>query len=80
MSQKGISYYEKKKEYEKKIDEIASKKQLIKNELVKLASGDAPLLIVKDQVTEILDQSKNFLENQNKSEYQKNTNSKLSEG
>ena len=78
LSQKGISYYDKKKEYEKKIDEINSRKQLIKNELIKLASGDAPLLIVKDQVTEILDQSKNFSENQNKSEYQKNTNSLLS--
>jgi len=74
LSQKGISYYEKKKEYEKKIDEIASKKQLIKNELVKLAGGDAPLLIVKDQVNEILDQSKSFSESLNKSEYQKSTN------
>ena len=78
LSQKGFSYYEKKKEYEKKIDEINSKKQLFKNELIKLASGDAPLLIVKDEVNEILKQSKNFSENLNKSEYQKNTNSLLS--
>ena len=76
LSQKGFSYYEKKKEYEKKIDEINSKKQLFKNELIKLASGDAPLLIIKDEVNEILKQSKNFSENQ--SEYQKNTNSLLS--
>ena len=78
LSQKGFSYYEKKKEYEKKIDEINSKKQSFKNELIKLASGDAPLLIVKDEVNEILKQSKNFSENLNKSEYQKNTNSLLS--
>ena len=78
LSQKGFSYYEKKKEYEKKIDEINSKKQLFKNELIKLASGDAPLLIIKDEVNEILKQSKNFSENLNKSEYQKNTNSLLS--
>ena len=78
LSQKGISYYEKKKEYEKKINEIDTKKQLIKNELIKLASGDAPLLLVKDQVYEILEQSKSFSESQSMSEYQKNTNSMLS--
>tara|TARA_Y100001936_G_C16068919_1_gene669182 strand:- start:219 stop:2183 length:1965 start_codon:yes stop_codon:yes gene_type:complete len=77
LSQKGLSYYEKKKEYEKETETISLKKDSIKNELVKLAAGDAPLSIVKDQIKDILEQSKNISQIKNKSEFQKNTNELL---
>jgi len=77
LSQKGLLYYEKKNEYEKEVKEINIKQDLIKNELVKLAGGDAPLLLIKDQLGEILEQSKYLSQIQNKSEYQKNTNDLL---
>ena len=77
LSQKGFLYYEKKNEYEKEVKEINIKQDLIKTELVKLAGGDAPLLLIKDQLGEILEQSKYLSQIQNKSEYQKNTNDLL---
>ena len=77
LSQKGLLYYEKKNEYEKEVKEINIKQDLIKTELVKLAGGDAPLLLIKDQLGEILEQSKYLSQIQNKSEYQKNTNDLL---
>ena len=78
LSQKGLLYYEKKNEYEKEVKEINIKQDLIKTELVKLAGSDAPLLLIKDQLGEILEQSKYLSQIQNKSEYQKNTNDLLS--
>ena len=77
LSQKGLLYYEKKNEYEKEVKEINIKQDLIKTELVKLAGSDAPLLLIKDQLEEILEQSKYLSQIQNKSEYQKNTNDLL---
>ena len=77
LSQKGLLYYEKKNEYEKEVKEINIKQDLIKTELVKLAGSDAPLLLIKDQLGEILEQSKYLSQIQNKSEYQKNTNDLL---
>ena len=48
LSQKGISYYEKKQEYEKELQVIDEKRSEISDELVKLASGDLPLLVVQE--------------------------------
>ena len=47
LSQKGFLYYEKKNEYEKEVKEINIKQDLIKTDLVKLAGGDAPLMLLK---------------------------------
>ena len=77
LSQKGFLYYEKKNEYEKEVKEINIKQDLIKTDLIKLAGSDAPLLLIKDQLEEILEQSKYLSQIQNKSEYQKNTNDLL---
>ena len=77
LSQKGLLYYEKKNEYEKEVKEINIKQDLIKTDLIKLAGSDAPLLLIKDQLEEILEQSKYLSQIQNKSEYQKNTNNLL---
>ena len=57
LSQKGIAYYEKKKEYEKEQQDIQEKINEINQQLIKLASGDAPLLILKDEVQELYSQS-----------------------
>ncbi len=74
LSQKGISYYEKKQEYEKELEVINEKRTEISDELVKLASGDLPLLVVKKELAAMVDQSKSLLENQNKTESQKKNN------
>ena len=74
LSQKGISYYEKKQEYEKELENINEKREEISNELIKMASGDLPLLTLKKELAEIVDQSKLLLENQNKSDNQKKNN------
>ena len=74
LSQKGISYYEKKQEYEKELQVIDEKRTEISDELVKLASGDLPLLVVKKELAAMVDQSKSLLENQNKTDSQKKNN------
>ena len=74
LSQKGISYYEKKQEYEKELQVIDEKRNEISDELVKLASGDLPLLVVKKELAVMVEQSKSLLENQNKTDSQKKTN------
>ena len=74
LSQKGISYYEKKQEYEKELQVIDEKRTEISDELVKLASGDLPLLVVKKELSAMVDQSKSLLENQNKTDSQKKNN------
>ena len=74
LSQKGISYYEKKQEYEKELQVIDEKRSEISDELVKLASGDLPLLVVKKELSAMVDQSKSLLENQNKTDSQKKNN------
>ena len=74
LSQKGISYYEKKQEYEKELQVIDEKRNEISDELVKLASGDLPLLVVKKELAAMVDQSKSLLENQNKTDSQKKNN------
>ena len=56
LSQKGFLYYEKKNEYEKEVKEINIKQDLIKTDLVKLAGGDAPLMLIKNELEEILEQ------------------------
>ena len=74
LSQKGISYYEKKQEYEKELQVIDEKRNEISDELVKLASGDLPLLVVKKELAAMVEQSKSLLENQNKTDSQKKNN------
>ena len=58
LSQKGISYYEKKKDYEKELDDITQKKEALNQDLVKLAAGDAPFLILQKELKVLQSQSK----------------------
>ena len=74
LSQKGISYYEKKQECEKELQVIDEKRTEISDELLKLASGDLPLLVVKKELAAMVDQSKSLLESQNKTDNQKKNN------
>ena len=58
LSQKGFAYYDKKKEYEKEQLNINEKRDIIHDDLVKLAGSEAPLLILEKQLDEINSQSK----------------------
>ena len=72
LSKKGISYYEKKKEYEQEIKELEQNKENVKDELVKLAARDSPLLLIEKELNEVLDQSKNIIEQKNQQEIKSN--------
>ena len=74
LSQKGIAYYEKKKEYEKEQQDIQQKIDEINQQLIKLASGDAPLLILKDEVQELLSQSISVNQSNNHEQNKKRIN------
>ena len=74
LSQKGLAYYEKKKDYEKDQNVIDDKKEEVFLNLVRLASGDAPLLIVKNEIKELWSQSKMMGENKLQQENKKNIN------
>ena len=58
LSQKGFAYYDKKKEYEKEQLNINEKRDIIHDDLVKLAGSETPLLILEKQLDEINSQSK----------------------
>ena len=58
LSQKGFAYYDKKKEYEKEQLNINEKRDIIHDDLVKLAGSEAPLIILEKQLDEINSQSK----------------------
>lgn len=74
LSQKGIAYYEKKKEYEKEQQDTQQKIDEINQQLIKLASGDAPLLILKDEVQELLSQSISVNQSNNHEQNKKRIN------
>ena len=58
LSQKGVAYYDKKKDYEKDQLDIDQKRESLQQDLVKIAAGDAPLLILEKELNEIHQQSK----------------------
>ena len=58
LSQKGVAYYDKKKDYEKDQLNIDQKRESLQQDLVKIAAGDAPLLILEKELNEIHLQSK----------------------
>ncbi len=58
LSQKGLAYYDKKKDYEKDQLDIDQKRESIQQDLVKISAGDAPLLILEKELNEIHQQSK----------------------
>ena len=58
LSQKGVAYYDKKKDYEKDQLDINQKRESLQQDLVKIAAGDAPLLILEKELNEIHLQSK----------------------
>ena len=68
LSKKGYAYYEKKKELEKDIEETNNSQKKVKEELIKLAAGDAPLLLLKEELAELLDQSKTYNDQKNSRE------------
>ena len=53
LSQKGVAYYDKKKDYEKDQLEINQKRESLQQDLVKISAGDAPLLILEKELNEI---------------------------
>ncbi len=74
LSKKGINYYEKRQDFLNKQNELESKKALHNEELIKFASGDAPLLLLEKELNEILEQSKSQREILNKKEIIKSSN------
>ena len=58
LSQKGVAYYDKKKDYEKDQLDIDQKRESLQQDLVKISAGDAPLLILEKELNEIHQQSK----------------------
>ena len=58
LSQKGVAYYDKKKDYEKDQLDIDQKRESLQQDLIKIAAGDAPLLILEKELNEIHQQSK----------------------
>ena len=58
LSQKGVAYYDKKKDYEKNQLDIDQKRESLQQDLVKISAGDAPLLILEKELNEIHQQSK----------------------
>ena len=79
LSKKGFAYYEKKKELEKDIAAVNKDKKEVKDELIKLAAGDPPLLLLKDELRELLDQSKSINDQKNFKEILENKKKVLSE-
>ena len=53
LSQKGVAYYDKKKEYEKEQININEKRTALQEDLVKIAAGDAPLMILEKELNVI---------------------------
>ena len=56
-----------------------TKRKEVKDELIKLAAGDPPLLLLKDELRELLDQSKSFNDQKNSKEILENKKKVLSE-
>ena len=67
LSQKGFAYYDKKKEYEKEQLNINEKRDILQDDLVKLATSEAPLLVLEKQLNEINSQSKQHSSSLNQS-------------
>ena len=66
LSQKGFAYYDKKKEYEKEQLNINEKRDILQDDLVKLAASEAPLLVLEKQLNEINSQTKQHSSSLNK--------------
>ena len=65
LSKKGYDYYEKRKDFEKELKLLNDDKNKEKDELIKIVSGDGPLLLVQNEIQEILDQSKKIADQKN---------------
>ena len=65
LSKKGFNYYEKRKDFEKELKILTENKNEEKEELLKIASSDGPLFLVQNEIQEILDQSREIVEQKN---------------
>ena len=65
LSKKGFDYYEKRKDFEKELKILTENKNEEKEELLKIASSDGPLFLVQNEIQEILDQSREIVEQKN---------------
>ena len=74
LSQKGIAYYDKKKDYEKEQSDINQKREALGQELVKISAGDAPLIILEKELKDIHLQSKQLSSSLDQSSTQKKIN------
>ena len=72
LSKKGYDYYKRKKELESEVIEFENNKNIINKDLIKVAAGDAPLLLLKNEIVELLNQSKSISENKNQKEINDN--------
>ena len=79
LSQKGIAYYEKEKEYKKEQADINNEIEEANNKLIEVAGGDAPLMIVKKELEEILGQSRQLNKNLISENLNKEINSLIKE-
>ena len=74
LSKQGLSYYEKRKEYDTQLQSINEKKKSVSEDLVDLASKEAPFLVLPDEMEEVFEQSKKLLDVKSNDEFQKNVN------
>ena len=74
LSQKGVAYYDKKKDYEKDQLDIDQKRESLQQDLVKIAAGDAPLLILEKELNKIHLQSKQLSNSLNQTSVQNKIN------
>ena len=65
LSKKGFDYYEKRKDFEKELKILTENKNEEKEELLKIASSDGPLFLVQNEIQEILNQSREIVEQKN---------------
>ena len=79
LSQKGIAYYDKEKEYKKEQAEINDKIGELNSQIIEVAGGDSPLMIVKKELEEILVQSKQLNKSLNSENLNKEINSLIKE-
>ena len=74
LSQKGVVYYNKRKEFENELKNKNEKINEFESKLIQLSSEEAPFLLIKKELNEILKQSKSEENYQEKIKQKKITN------
>ena len=74
LSQKGVVYYNKRKEFENELKNKNEKINEFESKLIQLSAEEAPFLLIKKELNEILEQSKSAENYQEKIKQKKITN------